>query len=154
MKNEEGEIMPKIQQSFESPITEAANLSAAFTPQSHLDSVQKKLDFTSQSGDIRTLNDDWLERILSSSDECMHEILELLISESSVKSLAYIKVSSVHQDAANAEDSSYAAQAASTAMSFALSALNSVTDYAYSFVVSEKSPLSGESESLDSDSSN
>ncbi len=83
----------------------------------------------------------------------MHDILELPISESSVKSLAYIKVSSAHQDAANAEDSSYAAQqAASTAMSFALSALNSVTDYAYSFVVSEKSPLSGESESLDSDS--
>lgn len=152
MKNEEGEIMPKIQQSFESPITEAANLSAAFTPQGQIDSVQKKLDFTSQSGDIRTRNDDWLERILGSSDECLQEIRELLISESSVKSSAYIQVSLAHQAAANSGDSSYAAQAASTAMNFAFSVLNSVTEYAYSFVASEKSPLSGESESLDSDS--
>jgi hypothetical protein len=61
MKNEEGEIMPTIQQSFESPITEAANLSAAFTPQSHFDSVQKKLDFTSQpNGSFSNLNNGWM----------------------------------------------------------------------------------------------
>jgi hypothetical protein len=108
MQNEEGEIVPKMQQSFESPITEAANLSAAFTPQGQSDPVKKQLDFTSQSGDIRTRNDDWLEGILSSSDECMQEILELLISESSVKSSAYIKVSLAHQAAANAGDASCA----------------------------------------------
>ena len=148
MKNEEGKTTPKIQKSFESPITEAANLSAAFTPQSHLDSVSQNLDFTSQSVDLRA-NDHWLEGILSSSDECMQEILELLISESSVKSSAYIKVSLVHQAAANSGDSSYTLQAASTAMSFAFSALNSVTEYAYSFVSSENALPSGESESLE-----
>lgn len=68
MKNEQGSTTPKIQPNFAlltttdaTPTTEDANLSAALTPQSHLDSVSQNLDFTIQpSGSFNSLNNGWM----------------------------------------------------------------------------------------------